>query len=88
MVSAQISSSSSEHDGINETQVVLNVYDLTPVNSYTYWFGFGIFHSGIEGFFTHLSIFLVFAFYFCFFMCFLCFRDLGLRLFLALFANV
>ncbi|KAH9761934.1 DUF862 domain-containing protein [Citrus sinensis] len=44
MVSAQISSSS-EHDGINETQVVLNVYDLTPVNSYTYWFGFGIFHS-------------------------------------------
>ncbi|KAH9800335.1 DUF862 domain-containing protein [Citrus sinensis] len=48
MVSAQISSSS-EHDGINETQVVLNVYDLTPVNSYTYWFGFGIFHSGIEG---------------------------------------
>lgn len=48
MVSAQISSSSSEHDGINETQVVLNVYDLTPVNSYTYWFGFGIFHSGIE----------------------------------------
>lgn len=48
MVSAQISCSSSEHDNINETQVVLNVYDLTPVNSYTYWFGFGIFHSGIE----------------------------------------
>lgn len=48
MVSAQISCSSSEHDGINETHVVLNVYDLTPANSYTYWFGFGIFHSGIE----------------------------------------
>lgn len=48
MVSAKISCSSSEHDSINETQVVLNVYDLTPVNSYTYWFGFGIFHSGIE----------------------------------------
>ncbi|GAB4832893.1 hypothetical protein Ancab_006911 [Ancistrocladus abbreviatus] len=31
-----------------ETQVVLNVYDLTPLNHYTYWFGFGIFHSGIE----------------------------------------
>ncbi|KAG5564559.1 hypothetical protein RHGRI_000665 [Rhododendron griersonianum] len=32
----------------NETQVVLNVYDLTPLNKYTVWFGFGIFHSGIE----------------------------------------
>ncbi|KAK9697787.1 hypothetical protein RND81_08G061400 [Saponaria officinalis] len=31
-----------------ETQVMLNVYDLTPLNQYTYWFGFGIFHSGIE----------------------------------------
>ncbi|XP_062149526.1 deSI-like protein At4g17486 isoform X2 [Alnus glutinosa] len=31
-----------------ETQVVLNVYDLTPLNNYTVWFGFGIFHSGIE----------------------------------------
>ncbi|KAJ4824579.1 hypothetical protein Tsubulata_044955 [Turnera subulata] len=28
--------------------VILNVYDLTPLNQYTYWFGFGIFHSGIE----------------------------------------
>lgn len=27
----------------------LNVYDLTPVNNYLYWFGLGIFHSGIEG---------------------------------------
>lgn len=41
------------YDGSNtninyETQVVLNVYDLTPLNSYSYWFGFGIFHSGIE----------------------------------------
>ncbi|PKI75716.1 hypothetical protein CRG98_003859 [Punica granatum] len=32
----------------SETQVALNVYDLTPINNYTYWFGFGIFHSGIE----------------------------------------
>ncbi|XP_024033072.1 deSI-like protein At4g17486 isoform X2 [Morus notabilis] len=31
-----------------ESEVVLNVYDLTPINGYTYWFGFGIFHSGIE----------------------------------------
>ncbi|TKY54898.1 DeSI protein [Spatholobus suberectus] len=30
------------------TLVVLNVYDLTPINNYVYWFGFGIFHSGIE----------------------------------------
>ncbi|KAK4753938.1 hypothetical protein SAY87_002042 [Trapa incisa] len=31
-----------------EAQVVLNIYDLTDVNNYTYWFGFGIFHSGVE----------------------------------------
>ncbi|KAJ3692055.1 hypothetical protein LUZ60_012405 [Juncus effusus] len=28
--------------------VVLNVYDLTPVNNYLIWCGLGIFHSGIE----------------------------------------
>lgn len=47
-----INSNSSFEDGSydkNETRVVLNVYDLTPINNYTYWFGFGIFHSGIEG---------------------------------------
>ncbi|XP_022899559.1 deSI-like protein At4g17486 isoform X1 [Olea europaea var. sylvestris] len=37
-------SSSSE-----ESEVILNVYDLTPVNQYSVWFGFGVFHSGIEG---------------------------------------
>ncbi|RWR76969.1 deSI-like protein [Cinnamomum micranthum f. kanehirae] len=26
----------------------LNVYDLTSVNKYLYWFGLGIYHSGIE----------------------------------------
>uniref|UniRef100_A0A0D6QRU7 PPPDE domain-containing protein n=1 Tax=Araucaria cunninghamii TaxID=56994 RepID=A0A0D6QRU7_ARACU len=26
----------------------LNVYDLTPLNNYLYWFGLGIFHTGIE----------------------------------------
>ncbi|KAK1266251.1 DeSI-like protein [Acorus gramineus] len=30
------------------TPVILNVYDLTPLNDYMYWLGFGIFHSGIE----------------------------------------
>ncbi|KAF8406972.1 hypothetical protein HHK36_006093 [Tetracentron sinense] len=30
------------------THVLLNVYDLTPLNNYMYWFGLGIFHSGIE----------------------------------------
>lgn len=37
-----------KNNGGIETPVVLNVYDLTPLNHYTYWFGFGIFHSGIE----------------------------------------
>lgn len=36
------------NDDVKETNVMLNVYDLTPLNKYTYWFGFGIFHSGIE----------------------------------------
>lgn len=31
------------------THLYLNVYDLSPINNYLYWFGFGIFHSGIEG---------------------------------------
>ncbi|XP_051115022.1 deSI-like protein At4g17486 isoform X2 [Andrographis paniculata] len=26
----------------------LNIYDLTSINNYLYWFGVGIFHSGIE----------------------------------------
>ncbi|KAI4335771.1 hypothetical protein L6164_014382 [Bauhinia variegata] len=30
------------------TNVILHVYDLTPLNNYMYWFGLGIFHSGIE----------------------------------------
>lgn len=29
--------------------VYLNVYDLSPINSYLYFFGLGVFHSGIEG---------------------------------------
>ncbi|XP_074574983.1 deSI-like protein At4g17486 [Curcuma longa] len=30
------------------THLYLNVYDLTPANNYLYWFGIGVFHSGIE----------------------------------------
>ncbi|RWW71667.1 hypothetical protein BHE74_00020575 [Ensete ventricosum] len=36
-------------DGCGRTHLYLNVYDLTPINKYLYWFGLGIFHSGIEG---------------------------------------
>ncbi|KAI7751896.1 hypothetical protein M8C21_002623 [Ambrosia artemisiifolia] len=32
----------------NHALMYLNVYDLTPVNNYMYWFGLGVFHSGIE----------------------------------------
>ncbi|OAY53622.1 deSI-like protein At4g17486 [Manihot esculenta] len=28
--------------------VYLNVYDLTPMNGYAYWFGLGIYHSGVQ----------------------------------------
>ncbi|XP_075488466.1 deSI-like protein At4g17486 [Primulina tabacum] len=32
----------------SRSMLYLNVYDLTPINNYLYWFGLGIFHSGIE----------------------------------------
>ncbi|XP_027181226.1 deSI-like protein At4g17486 [Coffea eugenioides] len=32
----------------NRVSLYLNVYDLTNINDYLYWFGLGIFHSGIE----------------------------------------
>ncbi|OIW18566.1 hypothetical protein TanjilG_13318 [Lupinus angustifolius] len=32
----------------NSTLVVLNVYDLNPINNYMYCFGVGIYHSGIQ----------------------------------------
>ncbi|KAK4761053.1 hypothetical protein SAY87_005946 [Trapa incisa] len=28
--------------------VYLNVYDLTPINDYTYWVGIGAYHSGVQ----------------------------------------
>ncbi|KAG6496918.1 deSI-like protein At4g17486 [Zingiber officinale] len=42
------SSVSLSNDEASFTPVVLNVYDLTPLNNYVHWLGFGIFHSGIE----------------------------------------
>ncbi|KAJ4811656.1 PPPDE putative thiol peptidase family protein [Rhynchospora pubera] len=30
------------------SNIYLNVYDLTPFNNYLYWFGLGVFHSGIQ----------------------------------------
>ncbi|CAL5436853.1 unnamed protein product [Camellia sinensis] len=43
------SSSLSKEQRNNRALLYLNVYDLTPMNNYLYWFGLGIFHSGIEG---------------------------------------
>lgn len=42
------SSSKEQRNGGSHALLYLNVYDLTPANNYLYWFGFGIFHSGIE----------------------------------------
>ncbi|CAJ2675050.1 desi-like protein at4g17486-like protein [Trifolium pratense] len=28
--------------------VYINVYDLTPINGYAYWFGLGVYHSGVQ----------------------------------------
>jgi len=29
--------------------VFLNVYDISAVNGYAYWFGLGVYHSGVQG---------------------------------------
>ncbi|XP_021893641.1 deSI-like protein At4g17486 isoform X3 [Carica papaya] len=34
--------------GSSRSLLYLNVYDLTPINNYLYWFGLGVFHSGVE----------------------------------------
>jgi len=43
-------SDSSSSNSSSPAQLYLNVYDLTPLNNYMYWFGVGIFHSGIEAY--------------------------------------
>ncbi|KAL9260183.1 DeSI-like protein [Drosera capensis] len=49
MVEASMRSENETSDGEKERSLLyLNVYDLTPLNNYLYWFGLGIFHSGIE----------------------------------------
>lgn len=53
-------SNSGYSDASSESQVILNVYDLSSINHYSIWVGVGIFHSGIEGqeifFFHFLSL--------------------------------
>ncbi|GAV72379.1 DUF862 domain-containing protein [Cephalotus follicularis] len=37
-----------EDDDKGSVPVYLNVYDLTPINGYAYWFGLGVYHSGVQ----------------------------------------
>lgn len=39
--------------------VYLNVYDLTSMNEYAYWFGLGVYHSGVQGQISDLELALV-----------------------------
>ncbi|CAL0335261.1 unnamed protein product [Lupinus luteus] len=34
--------------GSGSVPVYLNVYDLTTINGYAYWFGLGVYHSGVQ----------------------------------------
>ncbi|GJN09409.1 hypothetical protein PR202_ga27412 [Eleusine coracana subsp. coracana] len=44
-----VPASSAKGSSSTAAAVYLNIYDISPLNHYLYWFGFGIFHSGIEG---------------------------------------
>ncbi|KAJ1693835.1 hypothetical protein LUZ63_010533 [Rhynchospora breviuscula] len=35
-------------EAAQKTPIYLNVYDISPINKYLYWFGLGIYHSGIQ----------------------------------------
>ncbi|KAL8150850.1 hypothetical protein V2J09_020658 [Rumex salicifolius] len=49
LIPASLRSEREQRDGGKERSLLyLNVYDLTPINDYLFWFGLGIFHSGIE----------------------------------------
>ncbi|MCO5561918.1 hypothetical protein L7F22_015543 [Adiantum nelumboides] len=37
-----------QRDTAFKAPIYLNVYDLTTLNNYLYWFGLGIFHSAVE----------------------------------------
>ncbi|KAI9076018.1 hypothetical protein K1719_042034 [Acacia pycnantha] len=39
---------SSRRRSSGSVPVYLNVYDLTPINGYAYWFGLGVYHSGVQ----------------------------------------
>lgn len=43
--------------------VYLNVYDLTPINGYAYWFGLGVYHSGVQGLFSYYLLLSTFRLY-------------------------
>lgn len=48
MVNMIFSKTLSKRNKTGIMPVYLNVYDLTPMNGYIYWFGLGIYHSGVE----------------------------------------
>ncbi|MBA0752582.1 hypothetical protein Gogos_001403 [Gossypium gossypioides] len=85
MGKGKVSNSSHNESNDNETKLVLNIYDLTPMNNYSYWIGFGIFHSGIEGFLLPISEFIFLGFFLprkiC---CVIWFWDLGIDYFIPL----
>lgn len=53
------SSESQEHPSSSSATaaVYLNIYDISPLNHYLYWFGLGIFHSGIQGIPSYLVLY-------------------------------